>query len=100
MCYFSKTFSKCQCNYSAIEMEALALVLALRHFEVYLGGHCSSIKVYTDHNALVFLSQMSNSNQRLMRWSLVLQYNLEIKHLKGSDNLVADALSRVCGADG
>lgn len=48
----------------------------------------------------MFLTQMSNSNQRLMRWSLVLQeYNLEIKHRKGSDNVVADALSRVQGAD-
>ncbi len=55
--YFSKKFSKCQRNYSTIEKEALALVLALRHFEVYLGGHCSPIKVYTDHNPLVFLSQ-------------------------------------------
>ncbi len=36
-----------------------------------------------------------------MRWSLVLQeYNLEIKHRKVSDNVDADALSRVCRADG
>ena len=34
-------------------------------------------------------------NQRLVRWSLALQeYNLEIPHIPGSENVVADALSR------
>ncbi len=37
VCYFSKKFSKCQRNYSTIEKEALALVLALKHFEMYVG---------------------------------------------------------------
>ncbi len=69
--YFSKKFSKCQKHFSTIEKEALALLLALQHFEVYLGsGSGSSIVVYTDHNPLVC---MSNSNQRLMRWSLIVQ---------------------------
>ncbi len=52
--------------------------------------------MFTDHNPLVFLSRMYNQNQRLMRWALVLQnYNVEIKHKKGVDNVLADALSRV-----
>jgi len=38
---------------------------------------------------------MSSSNQRLLRWALKLQdYNIQIQHIKGSDNVVADALSR------
>lgn len=61
--FFSKKFSKSQQNYSTIEKEALALLLALQHFEVYLGGSNSPITVYTDHNPLVFLMRMSNSNQ-------------------------------------
>ncbi len=96
ICYFSKKFSKCQKHYSTIEKEALALLLALQHFEVYLGsGSGSPIVVYTDHNPLVFLSRMSNSNQRLMRWSLIVQeFNLDIRYKKGTENIVADALSR------
>ncbi len=51
--------------------------------------------VYTDHNPLVFLSRMYNHNQHLMRWTLVVQsYNIEIRHKKGSENVLADALSR------
>ena len=41
------------------------------------------------------LSSASNNNQRLMRWSLLTQdYNLEIRHKRGADNVLADALSR------
>lgn len=95
ICYFSRKFSRAQRQYSTIEKEALALLLALQHFEVYVGGSSDPVMVYTDHNPLVFLTRMYNSNQRLMRWALVVQeFNLEIRHKKGSENIVADALSR------
>lgn len=93
--YFSVKFKKHQLNYSTKENETLALLLALQHFEVYVGYNSSPVVVFTDHNPLVFLSQMYNHNQRLMRWALLVQgYNLEIRHKKGADNVIADALSR------
>lgn len=92
--YFSRKFNRHQLNYSVIEKEALALVWALQHFDVYVGSGLPLI-VYTDHNPLTFLKSLQNPNQRLMRWALFLQpYNLDIRHIKGSDNVVADALSR------
>ncbi|KAL6460928.1 hypothetical protein MHYP_G00308940 [Metynnis hypsauchen] len=94
LCYFSRKFVKHQLAYSTIEKEALALLLALQHFEVYLDGSPTPLVIYTDHNPLVFLQRMSNSNHRLMRWSLILQgFNLII-HKKGTDNIIADTLSR------
>ena len=96
--YFSKKFLKYQKNYSVVEKETLGLVLALEHFDVYLGSTPFKIKVYTDHNPLTFLRTMKNKNQRLVRWSLALQeYNLEIQHIPGSENVIADALSRCIG---
>ena len=96
--YFSKKFLKYQKNYSVVEKETLDLVLALEHFDVYLGSTPFKIKIYTDHNPLTFLKTMKNKNQRLVRWSLALQeYNLEIQHIPGSENVVADALSRCIG---
>ena len=94
--FFSRKFNKYQLNYSVIEKEALALIWALQHFDVYLGSGLTPLVVYTDHNPLTFLRSLQNPNQRLMRWALFLQpYNLDIRHIKGSENVIADALSRL-----
>lgn len=95
VCFFSKKFLSYQFNYSVIEKETLALIWALQHFDVYVGGGVSVV-VYCDHNPLTFLTSFQNPNQRLMRWSMFLQsYNLEVRYIKGSDNVLAHALSRV-----
>lgn len=93
ICYFSRKCNVHQRVYSVVEKEALALVLAVQ--QVYLGASASPIIVYTDHNPLMFLHRMKNRNQRIMRWSLILQpFLLEIKHVRGTENVIADALSR------
>ena len=94
-CYFSRKFNKHQRNYSTIEKECLALVLALQHFEVYVSSTSVPLEVFSDHNPLVFLHKLKNKNQRLLRWSLILsEYDMKIEHIKGRDNLLADCLSR------
>ena len=83
ICYFSRKFNQHQKNYSTIEKETLALVLALRHFDVYLATTKYPIVVYTDHNPLVFINKMKSQNQRLLRWGLLLQkYDIVIHHIK------------------
>ena len=98
VCYFSKKFNKLQRNYSTIEKECLSLILALQHFEVYLASSVTPIVILGDHNALTFIHKMKKKkkkNQRLLRWSLMLQeHNLDIRHIKGKDNIIPDALSR------
>lgn len=95
VCYFSAKFKRHQLNYSTREKKTLAMLLALQHFEVYVGSSSLPVLVFTDHNPLVFLKQMYNSNQRLMRWALLAHgYNLLIQQKKGADKLLADALSR------
>ena len=95
VCYFSKKFNKHQKNYSTAEKECLSLILALQHFEVYLTLSSSPIAVFSDHNPLTFIHKMKNKNQRLLRWSLLLQeYNLDIRHIKGKDNIIPYDLSR------
>jgi hypothetical protein len=94
--YFSKKLTKCQQNYSTIEKACLALLLALQHFDGYLNVTVHPILVFTDHNPLTFLHKMSNKNKKLTRWSLLLQeYDIVIQHIKGKDNVITDALSRV-----
>ena len=100
--FFSRKFNSYQLNYSTVEKEALALIWALQHFEVYVGGGVETLVVYTDHNHLTFLHSLQNPNQRLMRWCLFLQpYTLDIRHVKGTENVFADALSlELCHVEG
>lgn len=94
--YFSKKLSPAQRKYSTVEKETLGLILAVNHFQVYLSSTGTPIKILTDHNPLVFLNRFRNKNQRLMRWSLLLQeWNFSFSHIPGKSNVVADALSRI-----
>ena len=93
--YMSSKFKKHQRNYSTIEKELLGIILAVQKFEVYFMSH-NPVRIMTDHDPLRFLQQAKFTNQRLLRWSLYLQqFNITIESVKGSQNTVADALSRV-----
>lgn len=93
--YFSKNVNHHQKNYSTIEKEALALVLDVQHFEIYVSSVAGDMLVYSDHNPLTILAKFQRSNKRVFRWSLILQpYSLKVKHMTGKDNVIADALSR------
>ena len=63
--FFSKKFNSYQLNYSVIENEALAVILALLHFHVYLDSGMP-IVVFTDHNPITCLNSLQNPNQRLI----------------------------------
>ena len=93
--YFSKKFSPAELNYSTIEKECLALVRTMEHFDVYLSTGVQAV-VYSDHCPLSFLQKAMNTSRRLARWFIALQrYNFVIEHISGSENVVADALSRL-----
>lgn len=89
--FVSKAFSPAEARWSTIEQEAYAVfycVLALSH---HLLGH--SFIIETDHRNLLYLDQATAP--KVIRWKLRLQeYNFEIRHIAGRDNLVADGLSR------
>ena len=90
--YLSRKLRDCECNYSTVEKEALALVTAVRAFSPYFGS--ASITVFTDHSPLRYIEVMRNHNAKLMRWSLEMQqYFLDVQHRPGKLNLLPDLLS-------
>ncbi|KAM1373738.1 hypothetical protein ACFX2I_024400 [Malus domestica] len=92
--YASRTLNDAQLNYSTTEKELLAVVFALDKFRSYLLG--TKVIVYSDHAALKYLLTKKEAKPRLIRWMLLLQeFNIEIRDKKGSENVVADHLSRL-----
>ena len=92
--YASKTFNEAQENYSTTEKEMLAMVFACENFWPYILG--SHVVIHTDHATIKYSMAKKDVKPRLIRWVLLLQeFNLEIKDKKGSDNVIADHLSRL-----
>lgn len=92
--YMSRTLSPTERNYSVTERETLAVITALEHWRCYLDNG-QQFTVYTDHSALKWFLSISNPTGRLARWGVRLStFNFVMKHRKGVDNVIPDALSR------
>ncbi|KAJ9547549.1 hypothetical protein OSB04_020092 [Centaurea solstitialis] len=94
--YASRTLIDAQLNYTTTEKELLAIVFAFDRFRSYLIG--TKVIVHTDHSAIKYLFNKTEAKPRLIRWVLLLQeFNIEVIDRKGTDNQVADHLSRIEG---
>lgn len=89
----SQKLSSAQSKYTAMELECLAVLLAIEKFRPYIEG--VKFTVITDNASLLWLKNLKDPSGRLARWALRLQqYEYTLIHRKGKFNVVADALSR------
>lgn len=92
--FASRSFTKGESNKAPIEQELIAVHWAIKHFRPYVYG--SSFLVRSDHKPLVYLFSLKDPSSRLTRIRLDLEeYSFELVHIKGTENVVADALSRI-----
>lgn len=95
----SRALTPFERNYPTFKLEALALINALTEFHEYLYGQ--HFIVHTDHQALVSLQKQSPKQRTLGSWLLKLwEYNFEIQHVSGKNNILPDMLSRMYDANG
>lgn len=91
--FYSKQLQGPEQRYSAQELEGLGLFKSIHHFAFYLYGRHFS--VITDHKPLCSLRSKPQQNRRLLMWALKLtEFDFDIIYRKGTDNTVADCLSR------
>ena len=92
--YASKLCSPAESRYAPSEGECCALTWAFSKFRHYIHGY--HFNIYTDHEALEWLAQARHKNAKLERWALRLQeFDFTVHYKKGSENVVADCLSRL-----
>ena len=94
MCYFSSALSSAQRNYSAGQVEAWALVAAIRKWRIYLRA-AEEVILLTDRNPLRWLRSQSDPRHTFERWIIELEeIPYEIHYRPGSQNAVPDYLRR------
>jgi transposase InsO family protein len=89
----SRVLNPAEQRYTVAEQELLGITFALEKFRLYIYGH--KIHLNTDNKALTFLNRCTLTSNRIARWVLQIQeYDLEIKHISGVENHLADVISR------
>lgn len=91
--YAGRTLSASERNYGISELECLALVYAIKHYDCFLRHN--KIEAYVDHSALKWLLSMNEPVGRFARWvALVQSYDLDIKYRPGKTHGNVDGISR------
>jgi hypothetical protein len=94
--FMSKAFDDRMARWSTIQQEGYAIYHAITEWDYLLRDRKFTVR--TDHANLRLLH--AESDDKVIRWMITLQcYDFEIEHIKGTDNTVADGLSRMCPDD-
>jgi hypothetical protein len=93
ICYESRKLKEYERHYATHDLALASIVHALRKWRHYLMG--KRVELRTDHNGLKYLFDQPTLNVRQTRWfEFLSEYFFDIKHIKGKENKVANALRR------
>jgi len=93
VCFESIKLKEHERLYATHDLELLAIVHALKKWRHYLMGKIFELRTY--HNCLKYLFDQPTLNSRKIKWlEFLCKYDFDIKHIKGKEKKVVDALSR------
>jgi hypothetical protein len=91
--YFSEKLSGPILNYSTYDKELYALVRCLETWQHYLWS--KEFVIYSDHESMKHIRSQGKLNRRHAKWvEFIESFPYVIKHEKGKENVIVDALSR------
>ena len=91
--YFSEKLTGATRNYQTYDKELFALIRVLKTWQHYIWP--KEFVIHSDHAALAHLKSQATLSRRHARWVEFMEtFPYVVRHKKGSDNVVADALSR------
>lgn len=96
LAYFSKKLTEKQSQWPAYYRELLAVYESVQHFRHILEVQIAT--VFTDHKPLVYAFIQRRDKlppTQLNQLTFISQFTTDIQYIKGADNVVADAMSRV-----
>ena len=96
--FYSAKLNSAQQNYPVHKIEMLAgIETMLRHRDILQGV---KFKWVTDHKGLEHLLRQWNLSGRQARWiEKISEFDFKVVYVPGSENVIADALSRMYSAD-
>ena len=94
--FFSMKLNKAQQKWSTYDRELFSIYSAIKKFRHMLEGR--NFRIYTDQKPLIYAFRQNPnkcSPRQLRHLDYISQYSTDIRHVQGSQNVVADALSRI-----
>lgn len=94
--FYSKGLNAAQTKYSTYDRELLAMHNGVKYFRHLLSGR--RFTIYTDQKPLTFAFSQNpdKASPRQARYlDLIGQYSTDIRYVRGSENIIADFLSRI-----
>jgi len=95
LCFFSRKLSEVEQRYSTFDRELLAIYSSLKKWKDFVAG--TQLTIFTDHKPLIGAiksgkARLSDRQQRQL--SFINEMTVDVIHIAGRDNIVADTLSR------
>ena len=97
--FYSKKLTNAERKYSAFDRELLAIYQSIKYFRYFVEGR--DFTIYTDHKPLTraIQSKTERNPRQSHHLDYISQFTTDIQHVHGTDNVVADTLSRTTNSE-